>query len=61
MPNVKLLSIIASREGVTTIADQFPQAQIYVCCIDPTLNDRKFIIPGLGDAGDRTFNTGRGE
>ena len=61
VPNVKLLSIIASREGVTTITDQFPQAQIYVCCIDPTLNDRKFIIPGLGDAGDRTFNTGRGE
>lgn len=61
VPNVKLLSIIASREGVTTIADQFPQAQIYVCCVDPTLNDRKFIIPGLGDAGDRTFNTGRGE
>ena len=42
---------------MTTITDQFPQAQIYVCCIDPTLNDRKFIIPGLGDAGDKIFGT----
>jgi uracil phosphoribosyltransferase len=61
VPNMKLLSIIASREGVKTIEEQFPQAQVYVCAVDPTLNDRKFIIPGLGDAGDRTFNTLRRE
>jgi uracil phosphoribosyltransferase len=61
VPNVKLLSIIASSEGIKTVEEQFPQAQVYVCAIDPTLNDRKFIIPGLGDAGDRTFNTGRAE
>ena len=59
--NLKLLSIIASRDGVRAIEDQFPHAQVYVCAIDPTLNDRKFIIPGLGDAGDRIFNTGRHE
>lgn len=59
--NLKLLSIIASREGVKTIEDQFPHAQVYVCSVDPELNDRKFIIPGLGDAGDRIFNTGRHE
>ena len=34
-----------------------PQLAIYVCQIDPDLNDRKFIVPGLGDAGDRIFNT----
>ena len=34
-----------------------PRAQIYVAAVDPDLNDRKFIVPGLGDAGDRTFNT----
>jgi uracil phosphoribosyltransferase len=57
VPNLKLLSIIASREGIRTIEDQFPHAQVYVCAIDPELNDRKFIIPGLGDAGDRIFHT----
>ncbi len=57
VPHVKVLSLIASREGVDIVASQFPEAQIYVCQIDPTLNDQKFIVPGLGDAGDRIFNT----
>jgi uracil phosphoribosyltransferase len=39
------------------VASQFPEAQIYVCQIDPELNANKFIVPGLGDAGDRIFNT----
>lgn len=59
VPVVKLLSIIASREGIETVIQQFPETQIYVCAIDPELNDRKFIVPGLGDAGDRIFNTQR--
>ncbi len=54
---VKVLSLIASREGVETVEAQFPQAQLYVCQVDPTLNDQKYIVPGLGDAGDRAFNT----
>ena len=53
----KLLSIIASQYGVTTVREQFPAADIYVCAIDSELNSRKFIVPGLGDAGDRIFNT----
>ncbi len=61
VPTVKLLSIIASREGIQAIEDQFADAQVYVCAIDEQLNDRKFIVPGLGDAGDRTFNTLRGD
>ena len=52
-----LLSLIASEEGVKRVNFEFPNAQIYVCQIDPILNDRKFIVPGLGDAGDRIFNT----
>jgi uracil phosphoribosyltransferase len=56
---VKLLSIIASSDGIRAVEDQFPSTQIYVCAVDPELNDRKFIIPGLGDAGDRIFNTAR--
>ena len=58
MKQVKLLSVIASREGVETVLREFPETQIYVCVIDPELNSRKYIIPGLGDAGDRIFNTG---
>ncbi|MDX1948109.1 MAG: uracil phosphoribosyltransferase [Pirellulaceae bacterium] len=61
VPHIKLLSVIASQSGAESLARQFPETQIYVCAIDPELNDRKFIVPGLGDAGDRIFNTPRGE
>ncbi len=54
---VKILSVIAAQEGVDAVTQQFPEAQVYVCQIDPVLNDQKFIVPGLGDAGDRIFNT----
>ncbi len=57
VPQVKLLALIASEEGCKVVESEFPDAQIYVCQIDPQLNDRKFIVPGLGDAGDRIFNT----
>ena len=57
VPRVKVLSLIASKEGVDVVSSQFPEAQIYVCQIDPVLNENKFIVPGLGDAGDRIFNT----
>ncbi len=53
----KVLSIIAAPEGVKAVKTRFPATQIFVCCIDKELNDRKFIVPGLGDAGDRIFNT----
>lgn len=58
---LKVLSIIASRPGIAAVHDAFPQASIYVCTIDSELNARKFIVPGLGDAGDRIFNTLRQE
>jgi uracil phosphoribosyltransferase len=54
---VKLLSMIASAEGIREVERSFPQTQIYVGAIDATLNDQKFIVPGLGDAGDRIFKT----
>ena len=57
VPRVKVLSLIAAQEGVDAVASQFPEAQIYLCQIDPVLNAQKFIVPGLGDAGDRIFNT----
>ena len=57
VPQLKLLSLIASRDGVNAVREALPHASIYVCAIDPELNSHKYIVPGLGDAGDRTFNT----
>jgi uracil phosphoribosyltransferase len=54
---LRVLSIIASQIGVETVHQKFPAASIFVCAIDRELNNRKFIVPGLGDAGDRIFNT----
>ncbi len=57
IPATKLLSVIASRDGILTVKTEFPETQIYVCAIDSELDENKFIVPGLGDAGDRIFNT----
>jgi uracil phosphoribosyltransferase len=57
VPQVKLLALIAAREGIDEVFAQFPNTQIYVCAIDPELNAKKYIVPGLGDAGDRIFHT----
>ena len=57
IPTIKILCIIASRAGIEYVNSNFPETQIYVCAIDPELNEQKFIVPGLGDAGDRIFNT----
>lgn len=53
----KVLAVLASNDGIEAVAKEFPETQIYVCCVDPVLNDQKYIVPGLGDAGDRIFNT----
>ena len=58
VPQLKVLSIIAAQPGVDRVLAEFPDVQIHVGAVDPELNDRKFIVPGLGDAGDRLFNTG---
>lgn len=57
VPRVKVLSVIASRKGTEVVAQEFPDTEVYVCAIDETLNDNGYIVPGLGDAGDRIFNT----
>ena len=59
VPVVKLLAVIASRDGIREVERQSPGTQIFVCAIDPVLNQQKFIVPGLGDAGDRSLNTFR--
>jgi len=51
------LNIIGSPEGLDVIKSAYPDLNIYIAQIDEKLNDDKFIIPGLGDAGDRSYNT----
>ena len=53
----KVLAIIAAEDGIAEVRSQFPQTDICVCAVDAVLNAQKFIVPGLGDAGDRMFNT----
>jgi uracil phosphoribosyltransferase len=57
VPKIKLLSLVAAPEGIELLHRRHPQVQIYVCSIDQGLNDRGYIVPGLGDAGDRIYNT----
>ena len=54
---VKFLSIIASPEGIEKVKTLHPDVQIYCAHIDEGLNENKYIVPGLGDAGDRIFGT----
>ncbi len=54
---VMLLSVIAAPEGIARVHSEFPEVDIYTCSVDAGLNANKFIVPGLGDAGDRIFNT----
>ena len=52
-------SVIATRQGIDYVAKSFPKAEFYTCAIDPGLNDDGYIVPGLGDAGDRSFGAPR--
>lgn len=54
---ISLLCIIAAPEGVEKVSASHPDVDIYCCAIDSHLNDKAYIVPGLGDAGDRIFNT----
>lgn len=55
--NIKLMSIIAAPEGVTKVAETHPDVEVYVSTLDRCLNEHGYILPGLGDAGDRIFGT----
>jgi uracil phosphoribosyltransferase len=54
---VRLLSIVAAPEGIALLRSAVPDAIVYTAAIDRELNARKFILPGLGDFGDRLFGT----
>lgn len=55
--NIKFMCIIAAPEGLEALKAAHPDIQIYVGALDERLNDHGYIIPGLGDAGDRIFGT----
>ena len=55
--NIKFMAIIGAPEGVSKVAEAHPDVEIYVSTLDRCLNDKGYILPGLGDAGDRLFGT----
>ena len=55
--NIKLVNLIAAPEGIARVQAEHPDVDIYVAGMDEKLNDHGYIIPGLGDAGDRLFGT----
>ena len=55
---IKLVNLIAAPEGVEAVLKGHPEVEIYTAALDRQLNDKGYIMPGLGDAGDRQFGTG---
>lgn len=53
----RVISILSSQPAIERIGARFPQPQIFCAAIDPEIDARAFIVPGLGDAGDRAFGT----
>jgi uracil phosphoribosyltransferase len=54
---IKYLGLIAAPEGIDRLSTEHPDVPIHVAAVDERLNDIGFIVPGLGDAGDRQFGT----
>ena len=55
--DIRMLNIIAAPEGVDRIVKEHPDVRIYIAALDRCLNRNAYILPGLGDAGDRIFGT----
>lgn len=54
---IKSLNLLAAPEGIKAVQEKHPDVDIYVCEVDRCLNEHGYILPGLGDAGDRLFGT----
>jgi len=57
VPNVRLLCIIGAPEGVRAVQEAHPDVEVILAALDERLDERGFILPGLGDAGDRIYGT----
>ncbi|MFN3564046.1 MAG: uracil phosphoribosyltransferase, partial [Moraxella osloensis] len=55
--NIKALVLVATPEGVKAVNDAHPDVKIFTAALDSRLNEQGYIIPGLGDAGDKIFGT----
>lgn len=55
--DIRLLVLVAAPEGVRAVLDDDPDVRIWTCALDEGLDDKAYIVPGLGDAGDRIFGT----
>lgn len=55
--NIRLMCLVASPQGVKAVSEKHPDVDIYLASLDEGLNDKNYILPGLGDAGDRIFGT----
>ena len=55
--SIRLLALVAAPEGVKVLLDTHPEVAVYVASLDERLNKKAYIVPGLGDAGDRLFGT----
>jgi len=55
--NIKLMCLVSAPEGIQRMQEAHPDVDIYVAAVDEGLNDHGYIVPGLGDAGDRLFGT----
>ena len=55
--NIKMMNILAAPEGIQAVREAHPDVDIYVAAVDEKLNEHAYILPGLGDAGDRIFGT----
>jgi uracil phosphoribosyltransferase len=55
--SIALLTLLSSKQGVARVHRDHPDVPIYTAAVDPVLNKKGYIVPGLGDAGDRLFNT----
>jgi uracil phosphoribosyltransferase len=56
--NIRFVCLIAAPEGIQRVTNSFPDVSIVTAAVDEKLNEHRFIVPGLGDAGDRYFGTG---
>ena len=55
--SIRLMALVAAPEGVQVLLDEHPKVPVYVASLDDRLNEKAYIMPGLGDAGDRLFGT----
>ena len=55
--SITLMCLVAAPEGIRLVNEEHPDVPIYVAAVDDHLNEKGYIVPGLGDAGDRIFGT----